>query len=220
MIMSNTQPTEPLPPQGGTPPADRGTPPAPPGATPPGVVGEPFYKRHGLAFAISTLVLSAVILLGLFTAGAFAVANVVMHVGERAISRVVPDHGQPMPGVPQVPGKPGDGGNGGGGEQGNQDQQGHVLLRGTIASMSGDTWTIDRQSGASVTVTIDSSTAFGMPGQSASKDDFAKGDEVVVLGKRSDGSLTATRILKLDAFPTRPPSTPGSQTPGPQTPGS
>jgi hypothetical protein len=218
--MSNTQPTEPLPPhQGGTPPAD----PPPPGAYPAGVPAEPFYKRHGLAFAISTLVLSAVILLGLFTAGAFAVANVVMHVGERAISRVVPDHGHgqgqlPGPGVPGLPGRPGDGGEGGngGGQQGDQGQQGRVLVRGTIASVSGDSWTIDRQGGASVTVTIDSSTAFGVPGQSASKDDFAKGDEVIVVGKRSGGSLVASRILKLDDFPTRPPSTPGT----PATPGS
>lgn len=222
--MSNTQPTEPLPPhQGQTPPAQSPTPPpGTPGGPSAATPAEPFYKRHGLAFAISTLVLSVVILLGLVTAGAFAVAGVVTHVGERAISRMIPDHGQPVPGVPGMPGDGGQGdGNGdgkgnGGGQQGDQGQQGRVLVRGTIASLSGDTWTIDRQGGSSVEVTVDSSTAFGLPGQSASKSDFAKGDEVIVVGKRSDGSVVASRVLKLDDFPLRPPSTPGT----PQTPGS
>lgn len=215
--MSNTQPTEPLPPREdpSTPPPPAGTGPAgSPG--PAGVPPEPFYKRHGLAFAISTLVLSVVILLGLFTAGAFAVANVVTHVGERAISRVLPQGQQPgVPGMPGMPGRPGDGdGNGGNGNEDGNGQMGHVMVRGTIASISGDTWTVDRQSGASVKVKLDASTVFGVPGQSASKSDFATGDEVVVIGTRSDGTVTATRVLKLTGFPTRPPSTPGPATPG------
>jgi hypothetical protein len=174
---------------------------------------EPFYKRHGLAFAISTLVLSVVLLLGLATAGAFAVASVVTHVGERAISRVLPPGDQP--GVPGMPGRPGDGGSGGNGDgSGKTGQQGKVLVRGTISAISGDTWTIDRQGGAAVKVTVDASTVFGVPGQSASKSDFATGDEVIVIGSRSGGTLTATRVLKLAGFPTRPPSTPGPATPG------
>jgi len=142
---------------------------------------------------------------------------VVARVGDRFIS-----HSQPQqPGVPGMPGRPGDGsgngkGNGGGGQQDGGAQQGRVLVRGTIASLSGDTWTIDRQNGASVDVKVDSATVFGTPQQSASKSDFAEGDEVIVIGKRSDGDVTAARVLKLDAFPTRPPSTPGT----PQTPGS
>jgi len=220
-MMSNTQPTEPLPPRQEPP-----TPPGPPygGQAPVATPGEPFYKRHGLAFAISTLVLSIVVLLGIVTAGAFAVASVVSHVGERVISRTFPQ--QPgVPGMPGMPGMPGDGGkddggkNGGGqggGQQGGGPQQGQVLVRGTIASVDGDSWTIDRQNGSSVDVTVNSSTVFGAPGQSASKSDFARGDEVVIIGTRSDGEVTATRILKLDSFPTRPPSTPGT----PATPGS
>lgn len=200
--MSNTQPTEPtspLPPQGGTAP----------------VVAEPFYKRHGLAFAISTLVLSVVLLLGVVTAGSFAVANVAMHLGDRAVSRILPGHGQGQPGVPGMPGRPGDGEGQGGGQHGD-DQKGRVLVRGTITSISGDTWTIDRESGSTIDVRVTSSTVFGTPKKSASKSDFARGDEVIVLARRADDSVTATRVLKLDAFPTRPPSTPGT----PQTPGS
>ena len=220
--MSDTQPTEPLPSEPGrTPPGSYG---APYGSAPygaggyRGVPGEPFYKRHGLAFAISTLVLSIVVVLGIVTAGALAVASVVAHVGERTISHVLPPghNGAPMPGLPGQPGKGNGNGNGGGGQNGGGVQQGRVLLRGTIASISGDTWTIDRQNGGSVEVTVTSSTIFGTPGQSASKSDFAQGDEVVVIGKGTDGSVTASRILKLAAFPTRPPSTPGS----PATPGS
>lgn len=183
------------------------------------VPGEPFYRRHGLAFAIATLVLSIIVVLGIVTAGAFAVASVVAHVGERTISHVIP----PGQGSPLVPGQPGKGngngsgkGGGGGAQSGGGTQQGRVLLRGTIASISGDTWSIDRQNGGSAQVTVTSSTIFGTPGQSASKSDFAKGDEVIVIGKGTDGSVTATRILKLAAFPTRPPSTPGT----PSTPGS
>src|SRR4051794_33931244 len=154
--MSNTQPPEPLPP--------RQEPPSPPyDGRPVGPPAEPFYKRHGLAFAISTLVLSIVVLLGIVTAGAFAVTNLVARVGERVIS-----HSQPQqPGVPGMPGRPGDGsgdgnnnGNGGGQQDGGT-QQGQVLVRGTIASLSGDTWTIDRQNGASVDVKVDSATEFG-----------------------------------------------------------
>ena len=219
--MSNTQPTEPLPLRQEPP-----TPPGPPygGQAPVAMPGEPFYKRHGLAFAISTLVLSIVVLLGIVTAGAFAVASVVSHVGERVISRTFPQ--QPgVPGMPGMPGLPGnggkndgdkDGGGQGGGQQGGGPQQGQVLVRGTIASVDGDSWTIDRQNGSSVDVTVNSSTVFGAPGQSASKSDFARGDEVVIIGTRSDGEVTASRILKLDSFPTRPPSTPGA----PSTPGS
>jgi uncharacterized protein DUF5666 len=215
VTMSNTQPTEPLPPRQEPP---RQEPPSPPyDGRPVGPPAEPFYKRHGLAFAISTLVLSIVVLLGIVSAGAFAVTSVVARVGERVISHSQPQQPQ-QPGVPGMPGRPGDGsdsGNGGGGQQDGGTQQGQVLVRGTIASLSGDTWTIDRQNGASVDVKVDSATVFGTPGQSASQSDFAEGDEVIVIGKRSDGDVTATRVLKLDAFPTRPPSTPGtSQTPG------
>lgn len=207
--MSNTQPTEPLPPrQNGVPPTYAQNPPY--DARRPLAPGEPFYKRHGLAFAISTLVLSIVVLLGLVTAGAFAVANVVTHVGERAISRVLPPD-QKQPGMP---GQPGDGGGNSGKGGGKGDQSGRVLVRGTISSISGDTWTLQRENGGSVDVRVDSSTAYGVPGQSASKSDFAQGDEVVVVGTRSDGTVTASRVLKLDGFPTRPPSTPGPSTPG------
>ncbi|MEV8214962.1 DUF5666 domain-containing protein [Leifsonia sp. NPDC077715] len=212
--MSNTEPTEPIPPRQEPP-----VPPAPPApAAGPAPVPEPFYKRHGLAFAISTLVLSIVVLIGIFTAGAFAVAGVVTRVGERMISHSVPHEVQPgVPGMPGMPGQPGEGGgkaDGNGKGNGGGLQQGQALVRGTIASISGDTWTIDRQNGASVDVKVNASTVYGTPGQSSSKSDFSTGDEVVVIGSRSDGTLTAKRILKLDSFPTRPPSTPGPATPG------
>ncbi|MDR6970091.1 DUF5666 domain-containing protein [Leifsonia shinshuensis] len=216
--MSNTQPTEPLPPRH-EPPASPYAPGVPRPAGGPGAVGpEPFYKRHGLAFAISTLVLSIVILLGLITAGGFAVANVAMRVGERFISHSQPHQVHPaQPGVPGLPGRPGDGNGGGtGGKQGGGDNPSRELVRGTIDSISGDTWTLTRQNGGTVTVTVDKATAYGLPGQPATASDFAKGDEVVIIGTRTDDGVTATRVLKLAAFPTRPPSTPGA----PQTPGS
>ena len=100
------------------------------------------------------------------------------------------------------------GGSGGDG----QSQRG--IVRGTIASLSGSTWTIDNQRGTTITVRITSSTAFGTPGSSERAADFATGDEVIVVGTRSGDTVTATRILKLSDFPLRPPSTPGPSTPG------
>lgn len=170
------------------------------------VAREPFYKRHGLAFAISTLVLGLIVLFGAVGVGAYTVATVA--------SRSVPlmswlsrlDHGER-----------GDGG-GTGDRQPPQDsgpQRG--LVRGTIDSVSGSTWKLSTDNGRTLTVKLTASTRFGHPGaEGGSASDFATGDEVIVVGTRSGSTLTATRVLRLADFPLRPPSTPGP----PATPGS
>jgi hypothetical protein len=210
--MDDTHPTEPLP---GQPPQQ----PVPPAAPAP---AEPFYKRHGLAFAISTLVLGVVLVFGMVGVGAFAIGSVVAHSGS-TLSHLMHE-GDGGQNGPQVPGRQGgrNGGNGGNGGNGNGNTAPFAggVVRGTVTSISGDSWKISTRGGGSVTVTTTSSTAFGLPGQSGSSSDFAKGDEVIVVGKRSGDTVTASRILKLDDFPMRPPSTPGSSTPGPSTPGS
>ncbi|WP_314146722.1 DUF5666 domain-containing protein [uncultured Leifsonia sp.] len=216
--MDDNQPTEPLPgdrpeqqQRAEQPRAER----APAGQAPqwggqqPPPAQEPFYRRHGLAFAISTLVLGVVVLFGIAGVGAFAVGSLFAHSGSM-LSRVLHDgdRGQQLP---VEPGRPGDGSGGGSGGDG-QSQRG--IVRGTIASLSGSTWTIDNQRGTTITVRITSSTAFGTPGSTERAADFATGDEVIVVGTRSGDSVTATRILKLSDFPLRPPSTPGPSTPG------
>ena len=233
--MDDTRPTEPIPPQ--QPPSGQPQPPygAPQQQNAPGqqyapgpqrpaatAAAEPFYKRHGLAFAISTLVLAVILLIGIAGAGVFAVGSVLFHRGF-SISHELPGGGQmPVPG-PGQGGKNGGGQNGqnGGGQNGRQDE-GPIakgVVRGSVTQIDGSTWTITTTRGASLTVETSSSTAYGAPGQTQNASDFAVGDEVIVIGTRSGATVTAARILKVSDLPIRPPSLPGSTaTPG-ATPG-
>lgn len=224
--MDENQPTEPLPPApGAAPQAATSQPSAPPQAaaapggvppTAPAPPVEPFYKRHGLAFAISTLVLGIVVVLGLIGVGTAVAVNVAAH-SLSAFEHTSPrDRGAPGDGRQNLgPGGSGNGGSGqgGSGTGGRNGGTQRELVRGTLESTSSSDWTVKTTSGSTVTVKITSSTAFGLPNQSASASDFATGDEVVVVGTgRSGDTITATRILELTDVP-RPGSTPGP-TPG------
>lgn len=175
---------------------------------------EPFYKRHGLAFAISTLVLGVIVLFGVIGAGAVVAVTVGHSVA--SLTRELPRDLRGPGGRHDL--GPGEGRPGGGTQQGGGgSQQGggmqRELVRGTLDSRSGSTWHVTTASGSTVTVTVTSSTAFGTPAKPAAASDFAAGDEVIVVGTdRSGDRITATRIVKLDDIP-RPPSTPGP-TPG------
>ena len=70
---------------------------------------------------------------------------------------------------------------------------------GTVTAMSGGTWTIQSAAGATVTVTVDSTTAFGTAKKPATASSFAVGDRVGVIGARTGDSVTATRIVHLGA---------------------
>jgi hypothetical protein len=234
--MDENQPTEPLPsepvqPQPPQPqplqpePQPSREPQAAPAATPPSAADtapahEPFYKRHGLGFAISTLVLGIVVLIGILGVGTAVAVNVVGH----TVSAFERSHSLPMQGHQRGEGTQGNGrndsgrnGNGAPGERNGQGGTGsgtqRELLRGKLDSTSGSSWIVTSASGTKVTVTITDSTVFGLPSQSQKASDFAAGDEVIVVGTdRSGDHVTATRILKLSDIP-RPPSTPGP-TPG------
>jgi hypothetical protein len=154
---------------------------------------EPFYRRHGLAFAIATGVLALVVLLGGTAVGVFAVTSVVVQV---AHSHLVRGGGE----VPRAPAP--------------QSRE-RGVVRGTIASISGETWRIETVRGDAVTVKITSSTTFGAPGSTKSAADFSAGDEVAVAGSRSGDAIIATRVVAIPHGPQRPPSRPGSTaTPG------
>ena len=201
--MDENQPTEPLPPE----------PPRTSGEAPASVPAEPFYKRHGLAFAISTLVLGIVVLFGVAGVGTVVAVNVVSH-SVSAFTRAQQGEMR-APGDRQNPGRgwPGPGGSGQGGSGSGSTGTQRELVRGTLESASGSEWRVTTAAGTTITVKITSSTAYGLPKQSLSASDFAAGDEVVVVGTdRSGDTVTATRILKLSDIP-RPGSTPGP-TPG------
>lgn len=70
-------------------------------------------------------------------------------------------------------------------------------VRGTIAKIDGDTWTVHTKAGATVTVKISSSTAFGTKKAPAARSSFAVGDRIGALGKRHDKVVTAKRIVHL-----------------------
>jgi hypothetical protein len=148
---------------------------------------EPFYRRHGLAFAIATGVLALVVLLGGTAVGVFALTSVVVQATHSHLVR-----GGEVPRAPAPQSR----------ERG--------VLRGTVASISGNTWRIETLRGGAVTVKITSSTTFGAPGSSKSANDFSAGDEVAVAGSRSGDAITATRVVAIPHGPQRPPSRPGS----------
>ncbi|WP_434316890.1 DUF5666 domain-containing protein [Leifsonia sp. P73] len=70
---------------------------------------------------------------------------------------------------------------------------------GTVTALSGGSWTIQSAAGATVTVTVDSATAFGTAKKPATASSFAVGDRVGVIGARSGDTVTATRIVHLGA---------------------
>ena len=68
---------------------------------------------------------------------------------------------------------------------------------GTIAAIAGDTWTLHAASGATVTVKLSSTTAFGTKKTPSTASSFAVGDKVGALGTRSGDTVTATRVVHL-----------------------
>ncbi|MFF1877514.1 DUF5666 domain-containing protein [Leifsonia sp. NPDC058230] len=164
--------------------------PQPPPTTP--AQPEPFYRQHGLAFAIATGVLALVVLLGGTAVGTVAVTSLVLHAGHSQAFR--------GGGIPRAP-EP-------------QQREGDVI-RGTIASVSGRSWRVETVRDGAVTVKLTSSTVFGAPGAPKSAADFSPGDEVAVAGSRNGDTITATHVVAIPHELQRPPSRPGS----PQTPG-
>ncbi len=68
-----------------------------------------------------------------------------------------------------------------------------AFTRGTVASVGDGTFTVTSMDGTAVTVTTSSSTTVSVT-RSASVSDLKVGDQVVVRGKRSNGTITATSI--------------------------
>ncbi len=184
-------------------------PPPPPPVPGPPFIGapEPFYRRHGLAFAISTGVLALILLLGVVAVGTFAVASFAARAAHTVSQAKAGAPGKLAP-VPA----PGHGGNGPGGKGWGGPAQGKGIVRGTIVSLSGSSWKITTPNGATVTVVITSDTVFGPRSSSGSAADFRVGDAVIVLGTRTGNTVTAAQIVDATSLGLRPPSTPGAPT--------
>lgn len=80
-------------------------------------------------------------------------------------------------------------------------------VRGTIAAIDGSTWRVHSAAGATVTVRITSTTAFGTAAKPAARSSFAVGDRIAVLGTRTGDTVTAKRVVMPSAAHATP--TPG-----------
>ena len=84
------------------------------------------------------------------------------------------------------------------------------LARGTIATESGDTWTITNPAGKTITVTLTGQTQFGTKAHPEQESQFVVGSKVLVVGKRTAATdITARALLTRPAAQT-PASTSGA----------
>ncbi|MVU79063.1 hypothetical protein GPX89_17640 [Nocardia sp. ET3-3] len=79
----------------------------------------------------------------------------------------------------------GPGGHGGGGRG----------IGGKITTEGSGSWMITKQDGSTETVTISPTTEFGTKSKSETAAQFAVGDQVMVQGHESNGTIAATRII-------------------------
>lgn len=67
-------------------------------------------------------------------------------------------------------------------------------VAGKITTEGAGSWMITKKDGSNETVTISSTTEFGSKKQTETAAQFAVGDEIMVVGDESNGTITATRI--------------------------
>ena len=137
-----------------------------------------FFRRHAVALSIVGAAL-AVVLVSAGTAWGVSAA-------------VTSARSAPVPGATALahPGK------GGGSHKTKVAAQG---ARGTITAMNGESWTLTSQTGATVTVRLDSSTQFGTAKAPRTASSFAVGDKIGAVGTRTGDSVAAKRIVLLPA---------------------
>ncbi|MFJ9362948.1 DUF5666 domain-containing protein [Nocardia sp. NPDC101769] len=97
-----------------------------------------------------------------------------------------------------------------------QDGQGGRGVGGKITSENSGSWMITKQDGSTETVTISPSTEFGTKAKSETAAQFAVGDQIVVRGQESNGTIAATRISHAREHANMngtPPNSPGATPP-------
>ncbi|WP_433564528.1 DUF5666 domain-containing protein [Nocardia sp. CA-151230] len=91
---------------------------------------------------------------------------------------------------------------------------------GKITSEDSGSWVITKQDGSTENVTISSTTEFGTRAKSETAAQFAVGDQIMVQGQESNGTIAATRIAHAREHADMngtPPNSPGATPPA--TPG-
>ncbi|WP_226656544.1 DUF5666 domain-containing protein [Leifsonia sp. LS1] len=185
-----TDPTQPLPSAPDTRAAQPG-PVTPPTAAQPGTASSTatgFVHRHAVGVAVAAGVLAVVLLAGGTAWGVSAAVAAAQPTA--SMSSTALDH--------TAASKKASSAKASSKARGSVKRKAHGV-RGTIAAIDGSTWTVHTANGATVTVTIASTTAFGTAAKPAERSSFAVGDRVGVLGMRSGDTVTAKRIVMLPA---------------------
>ncbi|MFE3796684.1 DUF5666 domain-containing protein [Nocardia tengchongensis] len=87
---------------------------------------------------------------------------------------------------------------------------------GKITTEGAGSWQITKQDGSTETVAISATTEFGSKAKSETAAQFAVGDQIMVQGQETDGTIAATRILHARDHGTpngTPPSSPAGTPP-------
>ena len=70
-----------------------------------------------------------------------------------------------------------------------------TIVRAAIVSMSDSGWSVRTRAGVLATVVVTPETRFGVDGDRASSDRFSPGEDVVIVGSASGGTMTADWIV-------------------------
>lgn len=148
-----------------------------------------FVRRHSFASALVGAALAVVLVSG-GTAWAVAASVSANQVRVAAVSGAGPAAGSAAGGATTARG-----GTGAKDRANAKRKAARILARGTIVSIAPSSWSIKTPAGATVTVTITSTTKYGRPKAPATAASFAVGDSIVVLGHRTGDTMTARRIV-------------------------
>ncbi len=142
----------------------------------PVVVTSSFVNRHRTGVAIAAAAVAVVVVSGLT---AWGVGTAVASSYETSASASMP----PVASAPPTP------------AAGKRATARTTVVRGTIASISGSTWTITTIAGATKQVTIGSATHYGTKTVPAAASDFTVGTPVFVAERSSGSGEIAVRVV-------------------------
>ena len=83
-----------------------------------------------------------------------------------------------------------------------------TIVRAVIVSQPGPTWTVRTRAGTQTMITITPRTRFGLDGTAAASSRFQPGEEVVILGAVSKGSVTADWVVAVRSHRSEASATP------------
>jgi hypothetical protein len=83
-----------------------------------------------------------------------------------------------------------------------------TIVRAVIVSQPGPTWTVRTRAGTQTMITITPRTRFGLDGTAAASSRFQPGEDVVILGAVSKGSVTADWVVAVRSHRSEASATP------------